>query len=80
VRVLSYVGVRRRAVTRPCQLLLAAGYEPVYRENPLDSPQLGAVRTAVRQTPLDVTVAELVIESFFLANTETATALGTRSS
>jgi transcriptional regulator with XRE-family HTH domain len=30
-------------------LLLAAGYAPVYGENPLDSPQLAAVRTAVRQ-------------------------------
>jgi transcriptional regulator with XRE-family HTH domain len=31
------------------QLLLAAGYAPVYRETALDSPQLAAVREAVRQ-------------------------------
>jgi transcriptional regulator with XRE-family HTH domain len=30
-------------------LLLAAGYAPVYAETALDSPQLAAVRTAVRQ-------------------------------
>ena len=30
-------------------LLLAAGYAPVYSENPLDSPRLAAVRGAVRQ-------------------------------
>jgi transcriptional regulator with XRE-family HTH domain len=30
-------------------LLLAAGYAPVYAENALDSPQLSAVRAAVRQ-------------------------------
>src|SRR5437763_2193564 len=31
------------------QLLLAAGYAPVYGETPLDSPQMAAVRAAVRQ-------------------------------
>jgi len=31
------------------QLLLAGGYAPAYRERPLDSPQLAAVRSAVRQ-------------------------------
>ena len=31
------------------QLLLAAGYAPVYAETALDSPQLSAVRAAVRQ-------------------------------
>jgi len=31
------------------QLLLAAGYAPVYPERPLDSPQLAAVRAAIRQ-------------------------------
>src|SRR5918911_3367493 len=30
-------------------MLLAAGYAPVYRETALDSPQLEAVRAAVRQ-------------------------------
>jgi transcriptional regulator with XRE-family HTH domain len=30
------------------RLLLTAGYAPAYRERPLDSPQLAAVRTAVR--------------------------------
>jgi transcriptional regulator with XRE-family HTH domain len=30
-------------------LLLAAGYAPVYAQGPLESPQLSAVRTAVRQ-------------------------------
>jgi transcriptional regulator with XRE-family HTH domain len=30
-------------------LLLAAGYAPAYPENPLDGPQLAAVRAAVRQ-------------------------------
>jgi transcriptional regulator with XRE-family HTH domain len=31
------------------QLLLAAGYAPVYGETPLDAPQMSAVRAAVRQ-------------------------------
>lgn len=31
------------------QLLLSAGYAPVYRETPLDAPRMTAVRTAVRQ-------------------------------
>ncbi|SDI77523.1 DNA-binding transcriptional regulator, XRE-family HTH domain [Actinokineospora alba] len=31
------------------QLLLAAGYAPVYSQDALDSPRLAAVRTAVRQ-------------------------------
>jgi transcriptional regulator with XRE-family HTH domain len=31
------------------QLLLAAGYAPVYRETELDSPRMAAVRAAVRQ-------------------------------
>lgn len=31
------------------QLLLAAGYAPVYGETPLDAPQMSAVRTAVKQ-------------------------------
>jgi transcriptional regulator with XRE-family HTH domain len=31
------------------QLLLAAGYAPVYAETPLDLPQMAAVRAAVRQ-------------------------------
>ena len=31
------------------QLLLAAGYAPVYAESPLDSPQMAAVRAAIRQ-------------------------------
>ncbi len=31
------------------QLLLAAGYAPVYAESPLDAPTLAAVRAAVRQ-------------------------------
>src|SRR4051794_28633996 len=30
-------------------LLLAAGYAPVYAESALDSPQLAAIRTALRQ-------------------------------
>ena len=32
------------------QLLLAAGYAPVYGETPLDAPQMSAVRTAVRRS------------------------------
>jgi transcriptional regulator with XRE-family HTH domain len=31
------------------QLLLAAGYAPVYPQHPLDSPRMASVRTAVRQ-------------------------------
>src|SRR5215469_11812699 len=31
------------------QLLLAAGYAPVYAETPLDAPQMAVVRAAVRQ-------------------------------
>lgn len=31
------------------QLLLSAGYAPVYRETPLEAPRMTAVRTAVRQ-------------------------------
>ncbi|HEY0804515.1 MAG TPA: helix-turn-helix transcriptional regulator [Pseudonocardiaceae bacterium] len=31
------------------QLLLSAGYAPVYRESPMDAPRMSAVRSAVRQ-------------------------------
>jgi hypothetical protein len=48
------------------QLLLAAGYAPVYAASALDAPQMSAVRAALRQ---------LSIESFFPADPGTASVL-----
>jgi hypothetical protein len=49
---------------------VAAGYAPTYRETPLDDESMTPVRAA-----LDITLAELSIESFFPADERTAEAL-----
>lgn len=46
VRLSEYLEVPLRERN---QILLAAGYAPVYEEQPLDSPQLAAARAAVRR-------------------------------
>ncbi|WP_408638997.1 hypothetical protein [Nocardiopsis suaedae] len=50
------------------------------QEDPGDGGELSFISTAATfGTPLDVTVAELVIESFYPADEETARALGARA-
>jgi hypothetical protein len=61
------------------QLLLAAGYAPVYAETPLDSSQMNAVRTAIRQvlTGHEPYPAIVVDRSWNLVDANTGVALFT---